>query len=52
MHDEIQSEVDEDIAEDFAKLAENAIVWAGEFYKIACPHKGESDIGKNWYETH
>lgn len=51
-HDEIQSEVDEDIAEDFAKLAENAIVWAGEFYKISCPHKGESDIGKNWYETH
>lgn len=51
-HDEFQAEVKEEYAEEFAKLAENSIVWAGEFYSIACPHKGESDIGKNWYETH
>jgi len=51
-HDEIQSEVKEEIAEEFAKLAESCIAWAGEFYKIKCPHKGESEIGKSWAETH
>ena len=51
-HDEFQAEVHESIAQDFAKLAEECIVWAGNFYKIACPHKGESDVGKNWAETH
>jgi hypothetical protein len=44
--------VKEDIAKDFAKLAEDCIAWAGRFYKINCPHKGESDIGNNWAETH
>lgn len=52
IHDEYQCEVREDIAEEFAKLAEQCIVDAGKFYKIACPHKGESDIGDNWFETH
>ena len=51
-HDEFQAEVREDIAEEFARLAEEAIVWAGKFYNINCPHKGESDIGLNWFETH
>lgn len=51
-HDEFQAEVQEDIAQEFAKLAEDCIVWAGNFYKIACPHKGESDLGRNWSETH
>lgn len=52
VHDEFQCEVREDIAEDFARLAEQCIVDAGSFYKIACPHAGESDIGKDWSETH
>lgn len=52
IHDEYQCEVREEIAEDFARLAEQCIVDAGKFYKINCPHKGESDIGNNWYETH
>ena len=52
MHDEYQAEVKEEIVEEFAELAEKAIVKAGEFYKIACPQKGESIIGRNWYETH
>lgn len=51
-HDEFQAEVAEDIADEFAKMAEDAIVWAGNFYKIACPHKGESAKGRNWSETH
>lgn len=52
MHDEYQCEVKEEIAEEFSKLAELAIVKAGEYFKIKCPHEGESRIGKNWYETH
>lgn len=51
-HDEFQNEVEESIAEAFSKIAENSIVWAGKYYKIACPHQGDSAIGKNWYETH
>jgi len=50
--DEYQCEVREDIAQEFALLAEDAIVKAGEFFNIQCEHKGESDIGHNWYETH
>ena len=52
MHDEFQCEVREDIAEEFAEIANKCIVDAGLYYKIDCPHQGESDIGTNWYETH
>lgn len=52
MHDEFQCEVREEISEEFAELANKCIVDAGLFYKIDCPHQGESDIGANWYETH
>lgn len=52
MHDEYQCEVREDLCEEFAKLAEKCIEDAGTFFKIQCPHQGESDIGENWYETH
>lgn len=51
-HDEYQAEVREDITEEFAQLAEQCIVDAGKYFKIACPHKGESKIGNNWYECH
>lgn len=52
MHDEFQCEVREDITEEFAELANNCIVDAGKYFKIDCPHEGESAIGNNWYETH
>lgn len=52
MHDEFQCEVREDIAEEFAKLAEQCIVDAGRYFKINCPHEGDSSIGRNWGETH
>jgi DNA polymerase-1 len=52
MHDEYQIECDKDIAEDVKTISEQAIVDAGEFFNIACPHKGEGTIGNNWYETH
>lgn len=52
MHDEWQFECKPEIAEEAAKLACKAIKWAGEFFEIACPHDGDYQIGKNWYETH
>lgn len=52
VHDEFQAEVREDIAEEFAALADKSITTAGQYLKIRCPHVGESDIGRNWYETH
>lgn len=51
-HDEFTFECDPDIAEDVKKITEDAIAWAGRFYKIACPHLGKGAIGKNWYEVH
>lgn len=51
-HDEVQCEVRQDISEEFAQLAEQCIVDAGKYFKIACPHKGDSKIGDNWYSTH
>lgn len=52
VHDEIQAEVRGDLAPAYAKLATRAIEYAAEYLKIACPHKGEADIGRNWQETH
>lgn len=51
-HDEYQAEVREDIAEEFAEIADSCIVDAGKYFKIDCPHEGESAIGNNWKETH
>lgn len=51
-HDEIQSEVLPEISEEFAKLAENAIIKAGEDLDFLCPLNAESKIGMNWAITH
>jgi DNA polymerase I-like protein with 3'-5' exonuclease and polymerase domains len=51
-HDEIDIECREEIAEDVKKISEDAIVEAGQYYKITCPHKGEGKIGRNWMEIH
>ena len=51
-HDEWQIECRADIAERVSELSNEAIAWAGRFYNIACPHEGESKIGRSWYETH
>lgn len=52
IHDEIQIECKESIAEDVGKVCRDAIRDAGVYYGIKCPHAGESCVGKNWYETH
>jgi DNA polymerase I-like protein with 3'-5' exonuclease and polymerase domains len=51
-HDEYTVECREEIAEEVASIAEQCIVDAGRFFKIKCPHAGDSKIGKNWLEIH
>lgn len=51
-HDEYTVECREEIAEEVKKITENAIVWAGNFFNIVCPHVGQGAIGKNWYDIH
>jgi len=51
-HDEFTIECKEEIAEDVKRISEEAIAWAGNFYKIKCPHIGSGKIGKNWYSIH
>lgn len=52
IHDEIQTEVREDQAEKFGRLAVSCIEAAGQHYKLNCPLAGEYKIGDNWSETH
>ena len=51
-HDEFTIECREDIAQDVKQMSEDAIKEAGEYFQIACPHKGSGAIGKNWYAIH
>jgi len=52
VHDEVQFEVDQDIADEFGKQAVECIKEAGAFFKINVPLNGEYKIGRNWAETH
>ncbi len=52
IHDEIQTEVREEEAEVFGRLAVSCIEAAGLHYKLNCPLTGEYKIGGNWSETH
>lgn len=51
-HDEFTVECIEHIAPIVAKFSEESIAWAGNFFKIPCPHLGQAKIGKDWYEIH
>ena len=52
IHDEIQFEVDEEIAEEWAKIAVECIVRAGQYFNIRVPLTGDANVGNNWKETH
>ncbi len=52
VHDEIQVEADEDVAELVGKLAVEAIEKSGTHFKFRCPLTGEYNIGSSWAETH
>lgn len=52
VHDEWQTEVREDIADETAKLAIRSIEEAGDILGLRCPITGEARIGRDWSETH
>ena len=52
VHDEFQSRVRADQAEELGRLQVKAIVEAGLHFKMNCPMDGAYRIGKNWLETH
>ena len=51
-HDEFTIECKPEHADFVKKVSEDSIAWAGRFYKIVCPHKGDGKIGKDWSEIH
>ena len=52
IHDEIQSEVIADKAEEFGKLAVSCIREAGNRFNLNCPLDGEYKVGDSWEQTH
>lgn len=52
VHDEVQAEVREDLADQYGKLAVLSIQEAGAQLGFKCPLTGEYKIGNNWKETH
>ncbi len=51
-HDEFNVECDADIADIVQKESEDAIAWAGRYFKIPCPHIGQGKQGTSWYAVH
>ena len=51
VHDEVQVECDEAIADHVGKLAVEAFQLAGLHFNFRCPITGEYKIGKTWAET-
>jgi len=52
VHDEIQIQAREDIADIVGQEAVKAFEQAGEYYDFRCPITGEYKVGQNWAETH
>lgn len=52
VHDEVQIECDEDIAEDVAKICETTFNDVTEYLKFRIPLRGTADIGDSWADTH
>ena len=52
VHDEWQIETTSEHADLVGKLGVQAIIEAGEYFKMNCPLNGEYNIGNNWAETH
>ena len=52
MHDEVEFECEEPVAEEVSRMIEKAIQKAGEFLQLKVPLAGEGKVGKNWKEVH
>tara|TARA_R110002072_G_scaffold686_1_gene5133 strand:- start:11 stop:604 length:594 start_codon:yes stop_codon:yes gene_type:complete len=52
IHDEIQSEVRQEMAQQFGHLATACMEAAGNHFNLRCPLAGEFKVGDNWANTH
>tara|TARA_X000001388_G_scaffold43384_3_gene30479 strand:- start:4091 stop:5944 length:1854 start_codon:yes stop_codon:yes gene_type:complete len=52
VHDELQLQCREDIAEDVGELAVQSFKAAGEYFEFKCPLDGEFKTGRTWADTH
>ncbi len=52
IHDEIQTEVEQEKTEVFGRLACSCIEAAGLHFNLNCPLEGEYKVGDSWAETH
>lgn len=52
VHDEWQTEVEKERADELGQLQVQSIIKAGQIFKMRCPLNGEYKIGTNWCETH
>src|SRR5690606_16528997 len=52
VHDEVQVDCREAIAEEVGGVVVQAMRLAGEHFKFRCPIDGEYKVGNNWQETH
>lgn len=52
IHDEVEFECEEPIAEEIARMIEKAIEKAGQHLKLKVPLAGEGKVGKSWCEVH
>lgn len=51
-HDEWTVECRPEIAKHVGELAEEAIATSAKHFKIPCPHIGNAQIGRDWWEIH
>ena len=51
-HDEYTLEIRDGLEEQIADMAEQAIVDAGKWFKLAVPQAGDAEIGKDWNAIH
>jgi DNA polymerase I-like protein with 3'-5' exonuclease and polymerase domains len=52
IHDEIQSEVRQEMAEQFGLLSTTCMESAGTHFNLRCSLSGEFKVGSNWKDTH
>lgn len=52
VHDELEFEAEEPIAEEIARMIEKAIEKAGQYLNLKVPLAGEGKTGKSWKEVH
>lgn len=50
--DELEYECEEAVAEEVARMIENAIAKAGEYLKLKVPLVGEGKVGESWKSVH